>query len=190
MRGTLSTQIVRPRKVTGKRARYCPKETRLQREPTISTDDDAILVAGGAMIMGDNTRIEWTEDQKDAARIAVNVEVRFGRLPRPNTLPCTDCGHIWKPGERRHEYDHHNGYAPEHYLDVEPVCTTCHARRDSSKMRQTHCVHGHEFTPENTIRKTNGTRGCRECRRAHDRSRGRDGAYWRAYRAKRTAHGR
>lgn len=30
--------------------------------------------------------------------------------------------------------------------------------------RQTHCVHGHEFTPENThIRKDNGQRVCRAC---------------------------
>lgn len=29
--------------------------------------------------------------------------------------------------------------------------------------RKTHCVHGHEFTPENTIRRKNGNRRCREC---------------------------
>jgi len=29
---------------------------------------------------------------------------------------------------------------------------------------QTHCVHGHEFTPENTFRQHHGTRGCRTCR--------------------------
>lgn len=121
---------------------------------------------------------------KVQARQRVNVEVRTGRRPHPNTLPCADCGHIWKPGERRHEYDHHKGYAAEHHLDVEPVCTKCHARRDQG--RATHCLRGHEFTAENTIIKTNGTRACRECRRAHDRGR-RDAAYWRDYRAKRRA---
>lgn len=63
------------------------------------------------------------------ARQRVNVEVRHGWRPRPNDLPCVDCGHVWSEGERRHEYDHHLGYDAEHHTDVEPVCTTCHAAR-------------------------------------------------------------
>lgn len=31
------------------------------------------------------------------------------------------------------------------------------------KSTQTHCIHGHEFTPANTYRRRNGTRACREC---------------------------
>lgn len=30
---------------------------------------------------------------------------------------------------------------------------------------KTHCVHGHEYTPENTLRSQNGRYCCRECRR-------------------------
>jgi hypothetical protein len=63
------------------------------------------------------------------ARQRVNVEVRTGHRPHPNTLPCADCGHTWAPGERRHEYDHNLGYAPEHHYDVQSVCTICHRRR-------------------------------------------------------------
>lgn len=55
----------------------------------------------------------------------------MGRRPHPNTMPCNDCGHVWSEGERRHEYDHHLGYAAEHHYDVEVVCTMCHAQRDS-----------------------------------------------------------
>ena len=121
---------------------------------------------------------------KKQARQRINVDVRTGRRPHPNTLPCVDCGHIWKPGERRHEYDHYLGYDADHHQDVEVVCTTCHARRDSHKGRQTHCIHGHEFTAANTIIKSNGCRQCRECRRAFDRGR-RSAAYWRKYRAQR-----
>lgn len=119
----------------------------------------------------------------EQARQRINVEVRTGRRPHPNTLPCTDCRHVWTEGERRHEYDHHLGYAAEHHLHVQPVCTTCHAARDSAKAKQTHCIHGHEFTDANTIKRANGTRLCRECRRARDRGR-RDATYWREYRAK------
>lgn len=148
--------------------------------------------------MGESTAIEWADhtrpgpapnpprdgDRKQA-RQRINVEVRTGRRPHPNTLPCADCGHEWSEGERRHEYDHFMGYAAEHHYAVESVCTTCHAARDSSKAKQTHCKRGHEFTEENTIRKANGTRACRECRRAYDRGR-HDAAYWRAYRARRS----
>lgn len=150
--------------------------------------------------MSETTNIAWADStfgpdpmpprdgDKEQARQRINVLVRTGRLVHPNALPCTDCGHVWKRGERRHEYDHHLGYAAEHHYDVQSVCTTCHAKRDNAKARQTHCVHGHEFTPENTGRKPNGTRYCRECRRANDRGR-RDAKYWRAYRAKRIAEG-
>lgn len=124
---------------------------------------------------------------KAQARQRINVEVRTGYRPRPSTLPCVDCAHVWRPGERRHEYDHHLGYAAEHHGDVEPVCTTCHARRDSGRKAQTHCKAGHEFTPANTKLAANGTRHCRACRRAYDRGR-RDAAFWRDYRANRKEH--
>lgn len=70
---------------------------------------------------------------KIQARQRVNVEVRCGRRPHPNSIPCTDCGHEWKRGDRRHEYDHHLGYAAEHHLDVQSVCTTCHHKREASR---------------------------------------------------------
>lgn len=126
------------------------------------------------------------DGDRQQARQRVNVEVRTGRLAHPNTLACVDCGHLWAEGERRHEYDHHLGYSAEHQYDVEPVCSRCHHARDSAKGKQTHCVNGHEFSAENTGRKPNGTRFCRECRRAHDRRRGRGADYWRAYRQARS----
>lgn len=122
------------------------------------------------------------DGDKTQARQRVNVEVRMGRRPHPNALACKDCGHVWEPGDRRHEYDHHLGYMAAHHYDVEPVCTLCHAKRDSAQKAQTHCRHGHEFTMSNTIVYKNGTRHCRECRREADRNRGRDAAYWKAYR--------
>ena len=123
------------------------------------------------------------DGDKKQARQRINVEVREGRRPHPNAMPCHDCGHVWSDGERRHEYDHFLGYAAEHHYDVQAVCTKCHAARDNAKAQQTHCSHGHEFTPENTIIKSNGMRQCRECRRAFDRNRGRGAEYWRQYRA-------
>lgn len=64
------------------------------------------------------------------ARRRVNYFVEAGIIPHPNALPCAACGHVWKEGERRHEYDHHLGYAAEHHECVEPVCTRCHAQRE------------------------------------------------------------
>jgi len=70
---------------------------------------------------------------RDAARSAVRHAVLSGRMPHPNSVPCTDCGDIWRDGERRHEHDHHLGYEPAHRLDVEVVCTTCHADREKKR---------------------------------------------------------
>ena len=154
--------------------------------------------------MAQNSKIEWChhtranpltgrpgpaplparDGDKVQARQRVNVEVKSGRRPHPNTLPCVDCGHKWKEGERRHEYDHANGYAADSHLKVEAVCTLCHAKRDSAKKNATHCRNGHAFTPENTYIKPNGCRLCRECIRAKDQRR-RDAAWWREYRRKR-----
>jgi hypothetical protein len=38
---------------------------------------------------------------------------------------------------------------------------------------QTHCKNGHEFTPENTITYSNGTKACRTCKRTYWRDRSR-----------------
>jgi hypothetical protein len=67
------------------------------------------------------------------ARRRVNYLVEQGLLPRPNALPCADCGHVWAGGERRHEYDHHMGYEAAHHEDVEAVCTTCHHAREERR---------------------------------------------------------
>lgn len=124
------------------------------------------------------------------ARQRINVEVKAGRRPHPNTIPCADCGHVWEGGERRHEYDHHLGYAPQHHLDVQAVCTLCHAKRDSAKAAQTHCIHGHEFTAANTFFKSNGTRACIECGRVRDRGRKRPPGYWKSVNDRRRGHGK
>jgi len=50
----------------------------------------------------------------------VNNAIRIGKLPRPDSLQCHYCH------EQAREYHHHKGYAPEHWLDVVPVCAKCH----------------------------------------------------------------
>jgi hypothetical protein len=70
------------------------------------------------------------DGDKKQARQRINVLVRTKKIPHPQTLPCTDCGHIWVKGERRHEYDHYLGYAAEHHYHVQPVCSKCHASRE------------------------------------------------------------
>ena len=111
------------------------------------------------------------DGDKLQARSRVNFEVKRGDRPHPNELPCVDCGHVWRGNGNRHEYDHHKGYDAEHHYDVVPVCRRCHTKRDNLKAKQTHCGSGHEFTPENTYQKANGTRACRECMRRWERER-------------------
>jgi hypothetical protein len=70
------------------------------------------------------------DGDREQARQRVNNEVKRGRLPRPDSLPCMDCGHVRTRGDRRrHEYDHYLGYAAENQFDVQAVCSLCHAKR-------------------------------------------------------------
>ena len=58
--------------------------------------------------------------QKIKAVQAVNNAIYAGKLPQPDTLQCHYCP------ARAKEYHHYKGYAPEHWLDVIPVCKKCH----------------------------------------------------------------
>ena len=68
------------------------------------------------------------DGDKLQARHLVNIEVKRGRRPSPNDLPCAQCGHTGS--DRRHEYHHHNGYSAAHHYDVIPLCSTCHHKAE------------------------------------------------------------
>lgn len=70
------------------------------------------------------------DGDKVQARRWINIQVKKGLRPHPNTLPCADCGHIWKPGDQRHQYDHYLGYSSNHHYDVEVVCSSCNFKRE------------------------------------------------------------
>lgn len=55
------------------------------------------------------------------ARTAVYNAVRDGKLPRASMLQCSRC-----LGQAQ-QYHHHNGYEKEHWLDVIPLCISCHS---------------------------------------------------------------
>ncbi len=63
------------------------------------------------------------DPERFKARWKVNNAVRDGKLPRIKTLLCA-CG------KQAQQYHHHNGYAPEHALDVVPMCRPCHRKAD------------------------------------------------------------
>jgi hypothetical protein len=114
--------------------------------------------------------------------------------------PCADCGASYPPYVM--DWDHRDkgqkcfGIAaalgsntpwPAVLLEVakcDLVCANCHRIRTwaqgHSKWRdlaapsgpRTHCLHGHELTPENTERRKNGRRECRICVRGRERLRG------------------
>ena len=48
---------------------------------------------------------------------------------------------------------------------------TAYQRRREWVASITRCIHGHEYTPENTYIRPNGSRSCRECRRIERRRR-------------------
>lgn len=73
------------------------------------------------------------DGDKLQARRRVNYFVESGLLPNPNDLACKDCGH--RGDDRRHEYDHHRGYAAKHHEHVEAVCSKCHHARGRKRGR-------------------------------------------------------
>lgn len=77
--------------------------------------------------------VEPRDDDFRQARRRVNHLVAIGRLPAANTVPCSDCGHVWAEEERRHEYDHYLGYGAKHHEDVQAVCTMCHHARENER---------------------------------------------------------
>ena len=54
------------------------------------------------------------------AQSVVNKAIQAGKLPRPNSLKCHYCP------VQANQYHHWHGYAPEHWLDIIPVCVKCH----------------------------------------------------------------
>jgi hypothetical protein len=67
----------------------------------------------------------WNERNKEKrqAHGVVWTAIRKGVLAPARGLLCIDCGN---PAA---SYDHYLGYAPEHRLDVQPVCSPCHGQR-------------------------------------------------------------
>ncbi len=107
------------------------------------------------------------DNDKKQARRRVNAEVEAGLRPHPNTIPCTDCGHVWRPGERRHEYDHYLGYDARYHRKVQAVCTRCHRRRDAKGR----CTRGHSLLDATVTVDKKGHRICKVCTRIRDRAR-------------------
>jgi len=62
------------------------------------------------------------EEMKRKAAYTLNNAVRLGKFPPAKTFSCEECG-----ADAQH-YHHHNGYEPEHWFDVVPLCTKCHGK--------------------------------------------------------------
>jgi len=78
---------------------------------------------------GKQARRKYCKDnpEKRQAKNAVNYAIKIGKLPRPDTLQCHY--YLQNPNceKQAKQYHHHKGYAPEHWLDVIPVCIPCHS---------------------------------------------------------------
>lgn len=73
---------------------------------------------------------DWPFKTKRLAYTAVHEAVVTGKLQRASDLACADCG-----GAAR-DYDHFNGYDRENWLTVEPVCRSCHMKREGGRVQR------------------------------------------------------
>jgi len=93
-------------------------------------DDDLLRKSGQRELwQGGRKPHAGRDGDRVQARRRIQYLVRRGVIPSASELPCTDCGHVWLPGEPRHSYDHARGYGPGHHDDAEPVCSTCQGDR-------------------------------------------------------------
>ncbi len=60
------------------------------------------------------------DTDKCKARIVIGNAVKSGNILAAKYLLCSHCP------KQAQEYHHHLGYAPEHWLDVIPLCRKCH----------------------------------------------------------------
>lgn len=78
----------------------------------------------------DAKRAELTPDQF-AAWTAIRYATQSGKVTRPKA--CQSCG-----AEKRIEAHHYLGYAPEHRLDVQWLCGTCHIAAHGAPRKAAH----------------------------------------------------
>ena len=64
-----------------------------------------------------------SKKEKSQASSAISYEIKRGRMIHATQLPCRDCG------KSAQEYHHHLGYVKSHWLDVIPLCKSCHVQR-------------------------------------------------------------
>lgn len=111
---------------------------------------------------------------------------RYGRGPGTRLAHRIIYEHLVGPVPKGLDLDHlcrNRGCVnPEH---LEPVTHRENVMRGegiaAQGARQTHCINGHEYTPENTDYQKNGTaRRCKECHRIANRE------WWRANRGRKS----
>ena len=70
--------------------------------------------------------------QSDYAKIAGPAVSKVGKAVKAGRLVKSDCADCGGPSAQAH---HHNGYEPEHALDVVWLCRPCHMRRHGKKVK-------------------------------------------------------
>lgn len=118
--------------------------------------------------------VEWHRAPQDGyPRIRVNGrKMRVHRLIYAATRGPIPDGYIV-----HHICENKRCVNPEHlacmtratHLTMHDTAQRGGQRTRELRLARTHCIHGHEFTSENTIRQNGGYRACRTCHKRHVR---------------------
>lgn len=115
-----------------------------------------------------------TQDKDGYGKIRIGSRTDGSRrIGRTHVVALTlALGRPLAPGmQALHTCDNPPCCRSEHLYEGTPVDNSADAvaRKRHAKARMTHCQYGHEFTPENTKVRANGTRACRVCSRRRKR---------------------
>ena len=107
---------------------------------------------------------------RDQAAYAHRYAYELANGPIPDGLQVDHLCHDPAECQAATECPHRRCVNPAHLEAVTPRVNNLRSGNFAAKRsRQTHCVNGHEFTPENTYIKPNGCRNCATCRAEADR---------------------
>jgi hypothetical protein len=129
--------------------------------PKVNKTKDCWLWTAGKDLKGYGS---FSINGKSTIAHRVAYELTYGAIPKGMEIDHT-C-HNESDCHAGTDCPHRACVRPDHLEAISHDENIRRSKRNSRNYKRTHCKNGHEFTPENTFIRENGTEMCRTCARA------------------------